>query len=111
MILTISFSFSQESASVKSVSDLTSIKESGKGSITLPSKLTKEEVASKAKYYNLYFTVDFDEKSKLATINMVDNSERSRMIIVRFLAGCEVQTINVAGDIVNRDQLFDKYLK
>lgn len=110
-ILTVSLSFGQEVASVKSVSDLTSIKEKGKGHITLPAKLTKEEVAAKAKYYTLYFTVDFDDKSKVATINMIDNTERSRAIIVRFLAGCEIQTINIAGELVNRDQLYEKYLK
>lgn len=110
-LLVLSFSFGQEVAVVRSASDLTAIKEKGKGSITLPAKLTKEEVQSKARYYTLYFTVDFDEKSKVATISMVENSERSRAIIVRFLAACEVQTIRVAGEDVNRDQVFEKYLK
>lgn len=108
-IVAIGISFGQ--ASVKSAADLTSIKESGKGQITLPSKLTKADVEAKAKYYTLYFTVDFDEKSKVATINMVDNSERSRAVIVRFLAACEIQTINVGSEAVNRDHLFERYLK
>lgn len=108
-ILALGFSFGQ--ASVKSASDLTSIKDSGVGYITLPANLTKEDVTSYSKYYLLYFTVDFNESNKVATIKMVDNSERSRAIIVRFLAACEVQTIDVAGVSVNRDQLFEKYLK
>lgn len=111
MLLTFSLSYGQEAASVKSASDVISIKEKGKGYITLPSKLTREEVMSKAKYYTLYFTVDFDDRSKLATISMVDNTERSRAIIIRFLAACEVQTINVAGEVMDRGQLFERYLK
>ncbi|MCO5260355.1 MAG: hypothetical protein M9916_09445 [Crocinitomicaceae bacterium] len=108
-ILFIGFSFGQ--ASVKSASDLTSLKDKGIGYITLPSNLTKEDVASFAKYYLLYFTVDFNESTKVATIKMVEKDERSRAIIVRFLAACEVQTINIAGEQVHRDQLFEKYLK
>ena len=111
ILLTFSFSYGQEAASVKSASDVISIKERGRGHITLPSKLTKEEVMSRAKYYTLYFTVDFDDKSKVATISMVDNTERSRAIIIRFLAACEVQTINVAGEVIDRVQLFERYLK
>lgn len=108
-VLALGFSFGQ--ASVKSASDLTSLKDKGIGYITLPANLTKEDVTSYSKYYPLYFTVDFNESSKVATIKMVDNSERSRAIIVRFLAACEIQTIDVAGVTVNRDQLFEKYLK
>jgi hypothetical protein len=111
VLLTFSLAYGQEVASVKSASDVISIKEKGKGFIVLPSKLNKEDVMSKAKYYTLYFTVDFDERSKIATISMVDNTERSRAIIVRFLAACEVQTINVAGEVMDRGQLFERYLK
>ncbi len=111
IILAMSFSFGQNAATVKSAKDLTAIKETGKGSIILPSNLTKADVEAKSKYYTLYFTVDFDERSKVATINMVDNNERSRQVIVRFLAACEVQTIDVAGESVHRDQLFERYLK
>lgn len=111
ILLTFSLSYGQETASVKSASDVISIKEKGKGHITLPSKLTREEVMSKAKYYTLYFTVEFDDKSKVVTISMVENTERSRAIIIRFLAACEVQTVNVAGEIMDRAQLYERYLK
>ncbi len=111
IVFAFTFAFGQNTAFVKAPSDLTSIKETGKGHITLPERLTKEEVQSKAKYYTLYFTVDFDEKSKVATINMVENNERSRAIIVRFLAGCEVQNVTVGNETINRDLVFEKYLK
>lgn len=110
--LAVNFSFGQNDvASVKSAKDLTAIKETGTGYITLPSGMTKADVEAKSKYYTLYFTIDFDEKSKVATINMVDNNERSRQVIVRFLAACEIQTVNVAGDSIHRDQVFEKYLR
>lgn len=111
LFLTMNIASAQNSATVKSASDLTSLKDKGKGFITLPGNLTKEDVASKSKYYTLYFTVEFDDKTKVATINMVDNTERSRAIITRFLAACEVQTIVVGNETVHRDQLFEKYLK
>lgn len=108
-ILSIGFSFGQ--ASVKSAKDLTSIKETGICKIKLPSDLTKEFVDSRAKYYPLYFTVSFDEATDIATIKMTDNTSRSRAIIIRFLAGCNIQTIKVEGKEVSRDELFENYLK
>lgn len=98
-------------AVVKSKSDLTSIKENGKGMIVLPSNLTAEQVQGKAKYYTHYFTVDFDASSHVAKITMIDNDERSRAVIMRFLAACEVDVVNVEGVSVARDELFVKYLK
>lgn len=111
VLLTMTFSFGQDVAVVKSSADLLSIKESGKGKITLPQNLTAEQVKNAAQYYPKHFTVDFDNSTKVATINMVTNDEMSRHIIVRFLAGCNIQTINVAGEDVNRDFLFERFLK
>lgn len=111
VLLTMTFSFGQDVAVVKSSADLLSIKESGKGKITLPQNLTAEQVKNAAQYYPKYFTVDFDNNTKVATINMVTNDEMSRHIIVRFLAGCNIQTINIDGVDINRDYLFESYLK
>lgn len=107
----VNVSFAQERAVVKNKSELTSIKTSGEGSITLPSNLTNELVQSKAKYYTHYFSVEFNEKTKVASIKMVDNSERSRAVIVRFLAACDVNEVDIEGTIVNRDDIFMNYLK
>lgn len=111
LILTMSFTFGQDVAMVKSAQDLTGVKQSGKAYITLPANLTKDQVADNAKYYTRYFSVDFNESSKLATITMVENDERSRQVIVRFLVACSIKTINVAGESVGRDDLYEKYLK
>lgn len=98
-------------ATVKSKADITSIRENGKGAIVLPANLSAEDVQGKAKFYTHYFTVDFDAASHTAKFTMVDNDERSRAVIMRFLAACNVDTVNVEGEMVPRDQLYEKYLK
>lgn len=110
-VLGVNYTFSQEIAKVKNASELTSTKEKGSCVITLPAKMTKESVESNAKYYTHYFTVQFDETSKNATFTMVENDERSRSVIVRFLAACNVDQIDIAGTMVKRDDLYVKYLK
>jgi hypothetical protein len=110
-VLAMAFSFGQDLAVVKSAKDLTGIKETGKGYITLPAEMTKDAVAASASYYTRYFTVDFNENTKVATITMVNNDERSRQVIVRFLVACSIQKIDVAGDVISRDDLFEKYLR
>lgn len=106
-----SISFAQQTASVKSASNLTSIKSSGTGEIILPSNLTADEVQKNSKYYTKYFAIDFNSDSHVATIKMVQNDAQSRNIIVRFLAACDVKEVNVEGTIVSREDLFAKYLK
>lgn len=107
----VNYSFAQERAIVKNKIELTSIKSSGEGSIILPANMTNDLVQAKAKYYTHYFSVEFNEKSKVAAIKMVENTERSRAVIVRFLAACDVNEIDVEGTIVKRDDLFVNYLK
>jgi len=111
LFLAMNFSFAQELAIVKSKSELTAIKSTGEGSIILPARLTNEMVQANAKYYTHYFSVDFNEKSKEAKFKIVENTERSRAVIVRFLAACDVNEVDVEGTIVKRDDLFVNYLK
>jgi len=111
LFLALSFSFGQNIAIVKSAKDFAELKENGKMSIQLPSNFTADQVSNNAKYYGLYFTVAFDEKSKVATINMTTNDERSRAIIVRFLAASEIKEVKVGEELMNRDLLYEKYLR
>jgi len=109
--ISLSFSFAQQTATVKSADNLTSIKNSGSGEIILPGNLSAEDVKSKAKYYTKYFVVDYNQDTHVALIKMVENDAQSRNIIVRFLAACDVKDVNVGGKIVSRDNLFETYLK
>jgi len=110
-ILLTNFSFSQVAvARVSSAQELQGIKTTGKCVITLPVAFTKAEVADRSKYYTLYFTVDYNEQSREATITMVENSARSRQIIERFLIACDVESVLVGDEVVHHGELFEKYL-
>lgn len=98
-------------AIVKSKSDVTSIRDNGKGMISLPSNLTAEDVQSKAKYYTHYFTVNFDAGSHVATITMVENDERSRSVIYRFLLACDVKSVKIEGAELTTDEFYSTYIK
>jgi hypothetical protein len=86
-------------------------KASGEYLFSLPSNVTKEDVAKSSKYYTHYFTVDFDASSKKVTINMVVNEAKNRFVIVRFLTSCGVRFIAVDGDNVSISDFTEKYLK
>ena len=106
--------YAQETATIASVASKASameVKTSGKFKITLPSGLVKEDVDKSASYYLHDFTVNFDDKTKVAEVTMVNNDERSRKIIVRFLSACGVQQINVEGTMVDLYPFYENYLK
>lgn len=86
-------------------------KNSGTYKFTLPANLTKEDVAKNAKYYTRYFTVDFNESAHTATLNMVDNEEKDRMVVARFLIACGVNTVKVDGRDMEISKFMNAYLK
>ena len=106
--------YSQETATIAAVVSKAAFlegKTTGKFKITLPAGSVKEEVEKSASYYVHNFTVNFDNASKVAEVNMVTNDERSRQIIVRFLSACGVQQINVEGTMVDLYPFYETYLK
>lgn len=102
--------FAQELAT-STKQELSSIKTEGKGSIVMPSTLTSDDVAKASKYYTHYFTVEFDETTHKATILMVDNTEKSRIVIVRFLSACGVESVSVDGESVDKMAVYERYWK
>lgn len=109
-----SISFAQEAnqiAESQGATALTKSKLSGDYVFTMPSNLTAEDVSQNSKYYTLYFTVNFDEGSKKASIHMLDNSPKARFVICRFFTACGVQYVEV--DDVNLDltAFTEKYLQ
>ena len=83
------------------VQNVSKSKSSGEYTFTLPSSVTKEDVAKSSKYYTHYFTVDFDPNAHEAKINMVVNEAKNRYVIVRFLTSCGVRFITVDGTNVS----------
>lgn len=87
------------------------VSESGKLILNLPGNLTKEEVDKRASYYGLYFTVDYDVKSSNAVITMNENTEKSRRVIIRFLAACDADSVIVKGKTLSKEDFYTQYLK
>ena len=97
-------------ATAQSKAELTASKSSGKYLITLPDGMTSEEVAENSKFYTRIFTISFDEKSDVATITMIENSDKSRHVIVRFLTSCGVQSVLVEGREMMLEDFFTNYM-
>lgn len=97
-------------ATAQSKAELTTSKSSGKYLITLPDGMTSEEVAENSKFYTRIFTISFDEKSDVATITMIENSDKSRHVIVRFLTSCGVQSVLVEGREMMLEDFFTNYM-
>lgn len=117
VLITLGFSaasFAQDKSSIAigpSKSEINSGKTNGKFTFVLPEGTLGENVEQSAKYYTHYFTVEYSEKSREAKLTMVNNDEKSRSVIVRFLVANGVQKVNIDGALVEINDLFEKYLK
>lgn len=85
-------------------------KVSGEYSFTLPATVTKELVTKNAAYYTAYFSVVFDEASKVSKIKMIENDAPSRTVIARFLTACGSQQVQIDGEQVNMTDFITKYM-
>ena len=99
------------SAICKSKSTLEEGKENGKIEITLPESVSKENVEEYGKYYVKMFTINFDEKSHLATFNMVTNDSSSRRVIARFLSANQIASVVVENKVFTLNDFFENFLK
>lgn len=77
----------------------------------MPSDISTDEVKRTTKYYVDYFTVDFDETSKLATIKMIDNSPEGRRVVTRFLLSNKVSVIAFDGRNYKITEFYDSFMK
>jgi hypothetical protein len=69
------------------------------------------DINKSANYYTNYFTLKFDESSQLVNLVMVDNTERSRAVIVRFLVSSGVRHANVDGKVISINDFMMNYLQ
>ncbi len=97
-------------AAAQSKTELAASKSSGKYLITLPDGMTASEVAENSKFYTRIFTISFDEKTDIATITMIENSDKSRHVIVRFLTSCGVQSVLVDGREMILEDFFTNFM-
>ena len=106
--------FAQEAneiATTKGAKVLASSKTSGQYTFTMPSNITQADIDKNAKYYTHYFTVTFDESSRTAGIEMVENTEKNRYVIARFLTACGVRYLTVDDANLELHDFIEKHLK
>lgn len=109
-VLTLSFGFAQTASISGDESTLNSQVEKGEFSIEMPESTNADEINKSAEYYVDYFTVNYDDKSKIAKISMVDNTPSSRRVINRLLLSNGVRTINFNGKEFSINEFYDTYL-
>jgi putative Ca2+/H+ antiporter (TMEM165/GDT1 family) len=99
------------SASAKNSTELKGGVASGHIQLILPSEVTAENVTMYAKYYTNMFTVEFDEKSHLATFHMITNDTFSRRVILRFLSANQIVSVQVENKNYDLGTFFENYLQ
>ena len=107
-------SFAQEANEIavsKGAKELASSKANGVYSFTMPSNITQEDIDKNSKYYTHYFTVEFNASSHTAKVNMIENTDKNRYVIARFLTACGVRFITVDNKNIDLTSFIDTYLK
>lgn len=116
MLLVLAVIFSAFAASAQKMAtvtneSLTKGKTSGVYVFTLPADITTAQVKDSEKYYTQYFKVNYDEGKHLATITMVQNNEKARRVIDRFMSTLQIRTFKVGESDYTFQELFDQYMK
>ena len=77
----------------------------------MPSDIVSENIDKSAQYYTDYFTVDFNNESKVTKILMVTENESDRRVIVRFLLSVGVRTIEFDGQDYTIMEFYSSFLE
>ncbi len=107
-----SISFTQEKSEIalsQGKQELVNSKTSGVYEFTLTDQ-TSEGVNKAANYYTHYFTVAFDQNSGVATLTMVENNERSRAVIMRFLTASGARYVDIDGSVISLNEFMVDFL-
>ncbi|MFT5777187.1 MAG: capsule polysaccharide export protein KpsE/RkpR [Crocinitomicaceae bacterium] len=108
-----SISFAQEAneiATTTSKTELANSKRDGVYQFTFVGQTTAG-IEKSAKYYENYFSIDFDESSNVATITMKVNEAKSRTVITRFLIAAGAHYVKVGGEMMSTNEFMIDYLK
>lgn len=71
---------------------------------------TAERIEKSASYYTHYFTVVYDESSMLATITMIQNDEKGRAVIMRFLSASGARFVEVDDNVISVSEFMVDFL-
>jgi hypothetical protein len=98
-------------ASATNLAELKSGVASGHIQLILPNEVSSENITMYAKYYTNMFTVEYDEKSRLATFHMVTNDTFSRRVILRFLSANQIVGVQVENKNYDLGTFFENFLQ
>lgn len=71
---------------------------------------TEGDISGAAVHYTSYFKVAFDEGSQTAKIEMVENNERARAVIMRFLVASGIRHVDIDGKVIPINDFMMNYL-
>jgi hypothetical protein len=101
----------KSTAKVESAQKIADFKKSGKYEFELPAATTAAGVKKTAAYYTQYFTVQFDDKTKKATLVLTQNEPMNRQVMERFLISNEVREILMDGQTYKVQPFFTEFVK
>jgi len=110
-VFLVSIQVNAQKAEYKGTADtFSNVVESGVFEIIMPSVTEVSEIDRTSSYYTNYFTVNYNEASRVATITMVQNDAQSRRVINRFLLSNGVKEILFDGNTYNINAFFTEFL-
>jgi sporulation protein YlmC with PRC-barrel domain len=77
----------------------------------MPSEITAENIDKSAQYYTDYFTVEYNNESKVANILLISEAETDRRVIMRFLLSTGVRIINFDGAEYTIMEFYSNFLE
>jgi hypothetical protein len=77
----------------------------------LPSEVTNDVVEKSAQYYTDYFTVDFNDKTKIARVNLLNQDEQAKRVISRFLLSIGVRTVSFEAKDYTIMEFYSNFLE
>ncbi len=78
--------------------------------VKMPESTEVSEVERTSAYYTNYFTVEYDADTKIAVVQMVDNTPDNRRVINRFLLSNGVKDISFDGSNYSINQFYTQFM-
>lgn len=79
--------------------------------IIFPENTEASDIEKSSEYYVDYFTVNYNAETRLAKIEMVENTSDARRVINRLLLSNGVRTIDFNGEDYSISDFYSKFLE
>lgn len=107
------FTFGQSTVSFTDATDGYDKKATSSFNFMFSPEHTAEDISSNAAYYESYFTVTVvaaGTAGNSVNITLVEDNEMARRVIMRLLVNLEINSINVNGTEVERNEFMTTYI-